>query len=104
VTGGPAEDPERLEARVFGRVQGVGFRAWTVKVASRLGLVGWVANESGGTVRVVAEGPPADLGQLLSMLRRGPMSGEVTNVTATRGPATGTFVDFSVRSGWHPGD
>lgn len=95
---------ERLEARVFGRVQGVGFRAWTVKVASRLGLAGWVANEAGGTVRVVAEGPRAELDQLLVALNRGPMSAGVSSVAAMWAPATGEFADFGVRSGWHSGD
>ena len=99
---GPAAD--RLEARVSGRVQGVGFRAWTAKVASRMGLTGWVVNEPGGTVRVVAEGPRADLEALLAMLRRGPASSSVSGVVASWAPATGECADFGVRSGWHPGD
>ncbi|MED6308637.1 MAG: acylphosphatase, partial [Pseudomonadota bacterium] len=31
-----------VQARIFGRVQGVWYRAWTEKEASRRGLCGWV--------------------------------------------------------------
>jgi acylphosphatase len=41
---------------VFGKVQGVFFRAFTEKQAKSLGLVGWCANTSNGTVVGVIEG------------------------------------------------
>ena len=55
----PASSPSlaRLEATVFGLVQGVYFRQYTWQEARQLNLVGWVANQPDGTVRVVAEGP-----------------------------------------------
>jgi acylphosphatase len=97
-------DGERLEAVVHGRVQGVGFRIFVVRAATRLGLTGWVANEASGRVRCVAEGPRADLEQLLEDLRDGPRGAFVDTVDASWGPASGSFRDFDVRSGWHPGD
>lgn len=42
--------------RVRGRVQGVGFRNWTYRKASELGLRGTVQNRSDGTVEVHASG------------------------------------------------
>ena len=36
-----------LQGRVVGKVQGVGFRQATVREASRLGISGWVRNQSG---------------------------------------------------------
>ena len=38
--------------KVFGRVQGVGFRAWTKKNADRMNILGYVTNCSDGTVEI----------------------------------------------------
>jgi acylphosphatase len=95
---------ERLEAIVHGRVQGVGFRIFVVRAARRLGLYGWVANEAAGRVRCVAEGSRPALDTLLTELQEGPPGAWVDRVDAAWSPATGTFSDFEVRSGWHPGD
>lgn len=97
-------DPQRLEAVVHGRVHGVGFRVFTLRVARGLALRGWVANESGGRVRVVAEGPPAPLHELVQALRAGPPAALVDRVDESLGPATGAFDSFEIRSGWHGGD
>src|SRR5690242_16269177 len=39
-----------VRARIHGKVQGVSYRVWTRSEAMRLGLAGWVRNESDGTV------------------------------------------------------
>jgi acylphosphatase len=93
-----------VDAIVRGRVQGVGFRVYALGVARGLGLTGWVANESTGSVRVLAEGPEADLDRLVGALHEGPPSGYVDRVDEHRMPATGEFTGFSIRSGWHGGD
>jgi acylphosphatase len=94
----------RLDATVRGIVQGVGFRLFAFDAARALGLRGWVANESGGVVRVVAEGPRADLERLLAELERGPAAALVDGVTTAWLPATGEFDAFAIRSAWHGGD
>lgn len=94
----------RLEAVVHGRVQGVGFRVYALGVARGLSLRGWVANESSGRVRVVAEGPRVDLTRLLAALRSGPPAALVDRVDETWHPVAGTFAGFEIRSGWHAGD
>lgn len=91
------EHEQRLEARVTGRVQGVGFRHFTTQQARRLGLGGWVRNERDGTVYLVAEGPREALDALLDALQRGPSAARVTDVQAHWMEAAGTFDDFSVR-------
>eukprot|EP00741_Cyanophora_paradoxa_P017225 tig00020961_g16637.t1 len=53
---------------VFGRVQGVYFRAFTQKKAQELGVVGYVQNTSRGTVEGVAQGPHDALAALESWL------------------------------------
>jgi acylphosphatase len=69
-----------------------------------LGLTGWVANEPGGRVRCVAEGPPEALDRLEAVLREGPPGAWVEQLAIQRHPATGEFDGFDVRSGWHAGD
>jgi acylphosphatase len=66
--------------RVTGRVQGVGFRAWTCRAAARLGLTGWVRNVEDGTVEGVAEGDERALGALTEALNQGSMHAVVYNV------------------------
>jgi acylphosphatase len=94
----------RLEAVVRGQVQGVGYRWFVVREASRLRLDGWVANEADGSVRVLAEGPEADLDGLVAALWEGPAASLVTDVAARREPARGGLAGFDIRSGAHRGD
>ncbi|WP_252900571.1 acylphosphatase [Vulcanisaeta sp. JCM 14467] len=46
----------RVEAKVFGNVQGVGFRPTLRRQALSLGLTGYARNLSDGSVEVVVEG------------------------------------------------
>ncbi|HET9851527.1 MAG TPA: acylphosphatase [Candidatus Limnocylindrales bacterium] len=94
----------RLDAVVLGRVHGVGFRVHVRRAARALWLTGWVANEPGGRVHCVAEGPRESLERLLEILREGPPGAFVEAVQANWPPATGEFTEFGVRSGWHGGD
>jgi acylphosphatase len=101
---GSADGMARIEATVRGRVQGVGFRWYVSRLASRLEVTGWVANESDGSVHVVAEGNEAALVDLLESLERGPAGASVAEVSVERMAATGSFQGFAIRSGGHRGD
>ena len=88
---------QRLTARVSGRVQGVGFRYWTVRQATSLGLVGWVMNhDAENAVELVAEGDPVALDALERLLQRGPPGSRVEQVDASLGPASGEFTRFQI--------
>ena len=94
----------RLDAVVRGRVQGVGYRWFVVRHASRLGLGGWVANEPDGSVRVVAEGAAERLDELVTLLREGPAGASVSAVDHELREASGGLRRFGVRPGSHSGD
>jgi acylphosphatase len=94
----------RLDARVRGRVQGVGFRVWALREGMRLGLDGFVANEADGSVRIVSEGARSDLDRLVERLEEGPPSALVERVVTRWEPARGLPSGFRIESGAHRGD
>jgi acylphosphatase len=63
-------------------VQGVLFRESTRRLATQLGVAGYVRNlDDGTTVEVVAEGIKEHLDDLLAFLKKGPPRARVTSVT-----------------------
>ena len=89
---------QRLHARVFGRVQGVGFRYFVMTAATEFGLKGWVRNRRDGSVEVLAEGELDQLKNLTRVLKRGSRSSAVTEVKTEIQTATGEFSSFFVRA------
>lgn len=91
-----ADEHERLDLLVSGRVQGVFYRHSTLAEAQRLGLVGAVRNLPDGGVEVIAEGPRGKLDELLAWCRHGPSRARVDDVIVKRSPARGEFRTFQV--------
>ncbi|WAP68858.1 acylphosphatase [Jiella pelagia] len=69
-----------LHVEISGRVQGVGFRAWTEEEARRLGLAGWVRNRRSGAVEAILSGEAAAVDEMLGRLRDGPACSSVNDV------------------------
>ena len=89
-------EPVRLNARVSGVVQAVGFRYWTVRKAEELGLSGTVRNNVDGSVGIVAEGPQSVVLELRRWLRSPEAPGRVEHVEESVSAATGEFGGFDV--------
>lgn len=85
-----------LNASVYGRVQGVFFRAYVVDCARKLGLTGFVRNQADGSVEVRGEGSRQALEELVSQLKAGPPYASVIKVDVQWVDYTGRYVDFSV--------
>jgi DNA ligase D-like protein (predicted 3'-phosphoesterase) len=85
-----------VRARVNGAVQGVGFREATVRLARRLGAMGWVRNGEDGEVLVHAEGPEGAVEELVAFLREGPRGARVDGV-ATEAVKVEGHEQFAVR-------
>ncbi len=64
--------------RIAGLVQGVGYRNWMVREATRLGVAGWVRNRGDGSVEAFVQGETAAVEELLRLCRRGPASASVS--------------------------
>lgn len=86
----------RARITVTGRVQGVGYRAFAVRVATQRGLVGGVRNLDDGRVELEVEGLKDSILALLEELKVGPPASRVTAVQTEWGSATGRYAEFLV--------
>jgi len=88
----------RVQVRVSGRVQGVGFR-WAMQAAAdRLGVTGWVRNTEDGAVEAIAEGEDDAIDRYVEWCRSGPPGARVDDLREQRRPATGEFSSFRITS------
>jgi acylphosphatase len=65
---------------IRGLVQGVGFRWWVLRSATRLGLAGWVRNLPDGAVEIEASGSGGALSEFEDLCRAGPPGAVVDSV------------------------
>jgi acylphosphatase len=87
---------EAVHLRVSGCVQGVGYRAWAVRTAARLGVRGWVRNRSGGTVEALIIGDAPSLAAMVEACRQGPRAATVEHVAISEAEDDGS-ADFAAR-------
>ncbi|OHA18792.1 MAG: hypothetical protein A2664_04780 [Candidatus Taylorbacteria bacterium RIFCSPHIGHO2_01_FULL_46_22b] len=87
---------KRLEAKAFGIVQGVFYRAFARRHARTLGITGTVRNLEDGSVEVIAEGDPALLIEFLGKLKEGSFFSKVQNIQAEYKESTGGFSGFNI--------
>ncbi|MCK3657501.1 acylphosphatase [Pasteurellaceae bacterium Pebbles2] len=67
---------------IYGRVQGVAFRFFTLQQANKLGVLGYVKNLIDGAVLVVAQGSESQLSAMEEWLHQGSPSAKVERVIA----------------------
>jgi len=65
---------------VTGRVQGVGFRYFTVRCANDLGLCGWVRNLPDGSVETAIQGQGEKIEEMIGLLKQGPGAANVSGL------------------------
>jgi acylphosphatase len=75
------EEIVRAHVLVRGKVQGVGFRAFTQYQATQRQLHGWVRNRAEGGVELEVEGPKLSVGTFLQALHQGPPLSQILQVT-----------------------
>lgn len=95
----PASDRRTVRVRLEGRVQGVGFRYWTERTATDLGLDGWVRNRRDGGVEAVFAGRGRDVALMIERCRSGPPAARVDFVKVmeeTVSPGEGFAVRHTV--------
>jgi acylphosphatase len=79
-----------VRLRITGRVQGVGYRAWVMRAAARLGLRGWVRNRADGSVEALVIGDGAAVAAMLAACRNGPPAAIVADVALSESEDDGS--------------
>ena len=82
---------------ITGRVQGVGFRYFTQRVAVQHGISGWVRNTPDGGVEVEAEADADALHQFERQISTGPAGAHVDQVSTTEVAVGPVHSGFSIR-------
>ena len=85
-----------FKAKIYGRVQGIGFRYATRFKAVSLDIKGWVRNSFDGTVEVECEGSISSIHNFQTWLKHGPSGAYVTKIEITEIPFKGIYNDFSI--------
>ena len=78
---------------IRGRVQGIGFRAWTEYTALERGLQGWVRNRRDDSVEALFVGPPDVVAAMIAACNQGPRGSRVDGIDQR----DGTTEEFSLR-------
>jgi acylphosphatase len=89
-------DKIRANVIIRGTVQGVGFRYWTAEWAERLGLTGWIRNNSDGSVETEVEGDRAAVETYLEEMKSGPRYAAVGEYHKTILPYLGNYTTFDI--------
>jgi len=69
--------------RITGRVQGVGYRAWAIETAARLGVRGWVRNRRDGSVEALVIGAENAVAAMIEECSNGPFAARVVGVAVS---------------------
>ncbi|HUE79156.1 MAG TPA: acylphosphatase [Sphingomicrobium sp.] len=84
------------KVRLYGRVQGVFYRQWTLNQARSLGVAGWVHNARDGSVEAHLEGEESAVAEMIARMKDGPAGAHVDDLTVEE-VAPEAVEGFSVR-------
>lgn len=84
--------------RIWGRVQGVGFRAFVWQRARELAVSGWVRNRVDGSVEALVAASPPNHARVFAALQQGPRLSQVDRVDVEESnEATELAATFEIR-------
>lgn len=87
---------KHYDLKIFGLVQGVGYRFMAMEAAYKYRVVGYVKNMNDRSVFIEAEGTEDDLKQFLVWCRSGALGARVDRIETTEGPVKG-YKSFDIR-------
>lgn len=86
---------KHLDIKIYGKVQGIFFRATAREQAEKLRIKGFARNESDGSVYIEAEGEKENLDKFIEWCHQGPTLANVEKAEVTEGPLK-NFSQFEV--------
>jgi acylphosphatase len=87
----------RVKILVSGRVQGVCFRYFAQKKATKLGVTGYVKNLDDGRVELVAEAESLSLDTMIAWCHKGPVTARVDAVETIVLEVDDSLTQFEIR-------
>jgi acylphosphatase len=91
-----AKNLDALKIQVFGKVQGVFFRAWAKQKALELNLSGWAKNLADGSVEIFIQGKQQNLEKFLVLCLYGSDSSNVLELKVFRAQKIDNLSDFKI--------
>ena len=86
----------RVHVSITGQVQGVFFRRSAKIEAEKLGIVGWVRNESDGSVEIMAQGEKKNVDKFIKWCKKGPPFARVEKVEVEKQENLEVFEVFEI--------
>lgn len=87
---------KHVNIKIYGEVQGVGFRYEAKKEARKLHVFGFIMNEPDGSIYAEIEGEEDALKDFLKWCERGPWPAKVKKIETEWSPAAGKFSGFKI--------
>ena len=90
--------PQRIQVRLRGIVQGVGFRYSMLREARRVGVTGWVRNRRDGSVEALVQGKAEIVAAMVAWSKQGPPGAQVSEVSVANAdgePAVSGFEQWA---------
>lgn len=86
------------KVRIYGSVQGVGFRYFVKNTADALGLKGWVKNCDDGSVELSVEASSCEIDHFADVIEKGNGHSRVECIDMIESPPSGHFNRFEILS------
>ena len=91
------ENIKTYNVLISGRVQGVGFRYFTVSVADKYDVKGFVRNIPGAKVEIICQGEEEELKSFMDEVKKGPAFSVITDAAIGEVPENKRYNSFKIK-------
>ncbi len=88
----------KVNIKLQGKVQGVGFRWFIKHHASKLNILGYVKNKQDSSLEAYFDGPDESINKMLELCKKGPPGALIDKMDISEQNNNETFNTFEIRS------